>query len=287
MIRQNTSIGQISGIVMLAMLVLVLDACSPHRSFIESDDYAPAQNVDIHKIANAKPRYEPRSARGNPKSYDVNGQTYYVMTSNVNYVERGTASWYGSKFHGRLTSSGDPYNMYAMTAAHKTLPLPTYARVTNLQNGKSIIVKINDRGPFVNGRIIDLSYVAAQKLEITKNGTGYVEVRAITPGYQDTTKTATVKSKPAQIHPASYQHKSHGSNLYLQVGIFDKRDNAEQLSTKLSRLPIPDIRVTRDISNSQPRYRVRIGPVNGDHEADQLIKMLARQGIKGFRIRVD
>ena len=127
------------------------------------------------------PRYEPRSRNGNPPFYDVMGKRYFVLSSSVGYVERGVASWYGPGFHKVRTSTGEPYDMYAMTAAHKTLPLPAYVRVTNLQNGRSIVVRVNDRGPFVGNRIIDLSYTAAYKLDMLRNGTAMVEVRSLEP----------------------------------------------------------------------------------------------------------
>ncbi len=127
------------------------------------------------------PRNEPRSRNGNPPFYDVMGKRYFVLSSSVGYVERGVASWYGPGFHKVRTSTGEPYDMYAMTAAHKTLPLPAYVRVTNLQNGRSIVVRVNDRGPFVGNRIIDLSYTAAAKLDMLRNGTAMVEVRSLEP----------------------------------------------------------------------------------------------------------
>ena len=128
------------------------------------------------------PRIERRSRNGNPPFYDVMGKRYFVLSSSSGYVERGVASWYGPGFHKVRTSTGEPYDMYGMTAAHKTLPLPAYVRVTNLQNGRSIVVRVNDRGPFVGNRIIDLSYTAASKLDMLRNGTAMVEVRSIEPG---------------------------------------------------------------------------------------------------------
>jgi rare lipoprotein A len=132
-------------------------------------------------IPDMVPRIEPRSRNGNPPFYDVMGKRYFVLSSGVGYVERGVASWYGPGFHKVRTSIGEPYDMYAMTAAHKTLPLPAYVRVTNLQNGRSIVVRVNDRGPFVGNRIIDLSYTAASKLDMLRNGTAMVEVRTLEP----------------------------------------------------------------------------------------------------------
>jgi rare lipoprotein A len=132
-------------------------------------------------VPDAVPRYEPRSAYGNPPFYDVFGKRYFVLSSSADYVERGVASWYGPGFHKVRTSTGEPYDMYGMSAAHKTLPLPCYARITNLQNGRSIVVRVNDRGPFVGNRIIDLSYSAAAKLDMLRNGTAMVEVRTVGP----------------------------------------------------------------------------------------------------------
>ena len=154
------------------------------------------------------PRNEPRSRNGNPPFYDVMGKRYFVLSSSVGYVERGVASWYGPGFHKVRTSTGEPYDMYAMTAAHKTLPLPAYVRVTNLQNGRSIVVRVNDRGPFVGNRIIDLSYTAASKLDMLRNGTAMVEVRtleaavgvtaalAAPPAALPATATATAAASP-------------------------------------------------------------------------------------------
>ncbi len=142
---------------------------------------ASSGTFDPFAVPDALPKFEPRSRRGNPPFYDVFGRRYYVMSSSAGYVERGVASWYGPGFHAELTSVGEKYDMYGMTAAHKTLSLPTYVRVTNLQNQRSVIVRVNDRGPFVSTRIIDLSYTAAAKLDMLKNGTAFVEVRAIDP----------------------------------------------------------------------------------------------------------
>jgi rare lipoprotein A len=132
-------------------------------------------------VPDAIPRLEPRARNGNPPFYDVFGKRYFVLSSSAGYWERGVASWYGPGFHKVRTSTGEPYDMYGMTAAHRTLPLPAYVRVTNLQNGRSVVVRVNDRGPFVGNRIIDLSYTAAAKLDMLRNGTAIVEVRAIDP----------------------------------------------------------------------------------------------------------
>lgn len=145
-----------------------------------SPDGGPSNPPDLSQVPDAVPRDEPRARYGNPARYEVFGQTYYVKDSAEGYDQEGIASWYGTKFHGRRTSSGEPYDMYAMTAAHRSLPLPTYAEVTNLDNGKRVVVRINDRGPFVDNRIIDLSYAAATRLDMVDAGTAPVRVRTVT-----------------------------------------------------------------------------------------------------------
>lgn len=138
-------------------------------------------SIDLSNIPDAEPRVEPRSRYGNPPSYVALGKRYYTSSKSRGVVERGVASWYGKKFHGRRTSSGDTYDMYAMTAAHRSLPLPTYARITNLENGRQVVVRINDRGPFVKNRIVDLSFVAAHRLGMVEKGTAQVLLETIDP----------------------------------------------------------------------------------------------------------
>ena len=179
---------------------------------------APSGPANIAAIPDAVPRYELKSRRGNPPFYEVQGKRYFVLTKADGYVERGVASWYGPTFHGVSTSMGEPYDMYAMTAAHKTLPLPAYARVTNLKNGKSVVVRINDRGPFVANRIIDLSYTAAAKLDMLREGTTLVEVRALTPAAPD------ALTRTAELPPP---------DLYIQAGAFADEVNAERLLARL------------------------------------------------------
>lgn len=163
--------------ISIVLLILLLSNCAR----IRHKDGPPNFYVDESRIPNAVPRIEPLSKCGNMRSYCVFGRRYYVMRSSRHYVAVGIASWYGTSFHSRRTSSGERYNMLSMTAAHKTLPLPTYVEVTNLQNHRKIIVKVNDRGPFTANRhrLIDLSYVAAKKLRIIGHGTAWVRIKAI------------------------------------------------------------------------------------------------------------
>jgi rare lipoprotein A len=166
----------------LALLVL-LGGCSSAPVIKDQDGFPDAGIVptDLEAVPDATPAIEPRSKYGNPPTYEVLGERYFVLKSAEGYRERGRASWYGTKFNGKRTSSGEPYDMFAMTAAHKTLPLPTYVRVTRISNGRSVVVKVNDRGPFHQGRIIDLSYAAATKLDLLKDGSAEVEVEALDP----------------------------------------------------------------------------------------------------------
>jgi rare lipoprotein A len=218
------------------------------------------------------PRIEPRSAHGNPPFYDVAGKRYFVLALADGYVERGVASWYGPSFHGGSTSSGEPYDMYAMMAAHKTLPLPTYARVTNLRNGRSVVVRINDRGPFVANRLIDLSYTAASRLDMIHEGTTLVEVRALTPGVPD------VLTRSAQSPPPV---------LYVQAGAFLEARNAERLLSRLKAAGLASAFLASPIEGSSHLYRVRLGPVATVAEFDALTARLTALGIADARLALE
>jgi len=180
--QQRPAPLQKAAVALLPALLLVGCGSLPDRDgFFSSNDGAPRHNIDIAAIPAAEPRIEKRSQYGNPDSYVVNGRRYHVMKNSTAFKQQGLASWYGTKFHGRKTSSGEPYDMFAMTAAHKSLPLPTWVEVINNDNNKRLIVKVNDRGPFVAGRILDLSYAAATKLGIVATGTANVTIHAIDP----------------------------------------------------------------------------------------------------------
>jgi rare lipoprotein A len=214
---------------------------------------------------------EPRSARGNPLAYEVFGKRYFVLATSEGYRERGVASWYGPDFHARPTSSGEPYDMYGMTAAHKTLPIPAYARVTNLTNGRSVVVRINDRGPFVDNRIIDLSYTAAHKLDMTRAGTAFVEVEVITPGSLG--EAARGIDAPQAVPGLS------SPRLYLQAGAFGVAVNAERLAQQLRGAGIEQIVVLNPNATSA-LYRVRAGPIADVASFDILAARIARLGVE-------
>ena len=202
------------------------------------------------------PKHEPLSRYGNPGTYTVDGHTYEVLTSSSGYRTRGIASWYGTKFHSRRTSSGEDYDMYALTAAHKTLPIPTYVRVKNLSNGREAIVRVNDRGPFHTGRVIDLSYAAAAKLGLLPKGTAPVEIEALST------------TAPGKAHIAHY---------YLQAGAFNSRQLADSLRSKLSKLtPSPVF-----VEKYQHRFIVRVGPFASKQMSEQLKRSLALHGVTG------
>lgn len=268
------------GVFMFTWL-LFLSACGGLNIFPTTSDAAPNKQVDVANIPNAVPKNEAKSRYGNPKSYVVFGKRYYVMESGKGFAEKGIASWYGTKFHGKRTSSGETYDMYAMTAAHKTLPLPTYLKVTNLNNGRHIIVKVNDRGPFHENRIIDLSYTAAIKLDIVKYGTGLVEVRAIEPG----------QSMPANSGggaPVKTVLVSNGkAGFFIQVGSFGKLINAENLRQKLGPFGEHLVKISQVVVSGDTLYRVRIGPLSDIDIADSIVSKLANYGVLEHRIVVN
>lgn len=230
----------------------------------------PPLPQDISKIPEPVPRYEPRSTRGNPKFYEVLGRRYFVLESSDGYQERGVASWYGPGFHAATTSNGERYDMYAMTAAHKTLPLPAYVQVTNLRNGRNVVVRVNDRGPFKDGRIIDLSYTAAAKLGMLREGTTFVEVRALTPE-----QTA---APPATTTPSA---------LYVQAGAFSTEANASKLLAQLRSQGVEKSFVREDQLAGQTLYRVRVGPIPSVSEFDRVVTRLKSLGVADARLAAD
>jgi rare lipoprotein A len=252
-------------------------------------------------VPDAVPRIEPRSRYGNPPFYDVFGKRYYVLSSSAGYVERGVASWYGPGFHEVRTSTGEPYDMYGMTAAHKTLPLPAYVRVTNLQNARSIVVRVNDRGPFVGNRIIDLSYTAAVKLDMLRNGTAIVEIRAIVPAAPESAIQAAnampvvgasataVAAPPVAATLAAHAPGAPAANgtLYIQAGAFADPANAERLAKSLRGGNYGKVFVRTDQIAGRRMYRVRIGPVVGVEEFDRIVAALDKAGISDAHLALD
>ena len=271
---------------------LLLAACS--GSGLRGDGPPSSGSTRIPDLPDDPiPRPEPRSRYGNGPVYEVLGKRYTVMPSSKGYQERGVASWYGKKFHGNLTSNRETYDMYQMTAAHKSLPLPTYVRVRNLHNNKTIIVRVNDRGPFVHNRIIDLSYSAASKLDMIRDGTSLVEVTAINfddpSGDRPTRATTPPAPAPAPeavastaAEPAAGPVSSDANrrnDIYVQVGAFGERANAERRLRFLNSSGISDAFIYEDFASSPPLLRVRIGPVADVIQYDILVEELENIGV--------
>ena len=274
----------------------------------------PRNAPDVSQIPDAVPRAEPRSAFGNPPYYYVGGRRYAVLPSASGYVERGVASWYGTEFHGLRTSTGEPYDMFAMTAAHKTLPLPCYARISNLANGRSVVVRINDRGPFVANRIIDLSYSAAVRLDMIRTGTAFVEVDVLNPAAPTLTAsmpvtlpsvqaasigvssvpamnvapaatTASVAAPTTSTAPASAQ-PTPAAALYIQVGAYARADNAAGALRRLRAAGFDNV-FTLAPGSHQPLQRVRIGPIASVQQFDTMIGRLGALGFSSARLAQD
>lgn len=275
----NKIISILPIIPLIIFISFFLASCSSH---IKRGDGPPNFYVDETKIPNARPRPVKLSRIGN-KPYVVFGKRYYVMRSSKYYTATGIASWYGTMFHKRHTSSGEPYNMLAMTAAHRSLPLPTFVEVTNLKNHRKIIVKVNDRGPFHSNRIIDLSYVAAKKLGMLQKGTAPVRITAIDPySYgkrrrfffsQKTAPTRTLASSWRIVKKTTSVH-----SLYLQAGAFKNASNAKKLQKRLISLLKTNVIIVPPYAH-QRLFRVKIGPFRDMATADRLTTRLKHLGI--------
>src|SRR3990167_9433014 len=279
----------------LLFTALLLSSCT----HVARQDGPPNFYVDETKIPNAVPKAEPLAKYGNMQSYRVFGKRYFTLKSNRNYDEIGTASWYGTKFHAQRTSSGERYNMLAMTAAHKSLPLPTYVEVTNLKNHRQIIVKVNDRGPFEGNRLIDLSYVAAKKLGMLGHGTALVRVKSIDPlkygrntldkpvYTRDFYLTQNAVKTPAP-HPTYYASSHlgrHHPHLYLQVGAFKNKLLAEQQKRRLiAMITSSPIKVTPP-TDQKKLYRVQIGPIKDVATAQHITARLKAAGLNTHTIQ--
>ncbi|WP_095054616.1 septal ring lytic transglycosylase RlpA family protein [Pseudomonas sp. Irchel s3b2] len=266
-------------------------------------DGAPWWDVDVSRIPDATPTLHSGPYKANP--YTVLGKTYFPQQESKSYVASGTASWYGTKFHGQNTANGEVYDLYGMSAAHKTLPLPSYVRVTNLDNNKTVILRVNDRGPFYSDRIIDLSYAAAKKLGYAETGTARVKVEGIDPQQwwaakgrpaplmlnepkvaQNSAPVITASAgaveqwtPPPQQHaaavvPVQIDAKKNASvpasGQYLQVGAFANPDAAELLRSKLSGMVSAPVFISSIVRNQQTLHRVRLGPIGSQGEIQQV-----------------
>ncbi|MEO6064692.1 MAG: septal ring lytic transglycosylase RlpA family protein [Lysobacterales bacterium] len=275
--------------------------------FNDVRDSAPSSVPDVSNIPEPEPRDEPPSRYGNKSPYTVLGRTYRVMSEDAarGYRERGMASWYGTKFHGRMTSNQEPYDMYAYTGAHKTLPLPAYVRVRNLDNGRSLILRVNDRGPFHPGRIIDLSYAAAIKLGVHLTGTARVEVETVGPRgrarwSRNDSKRSVPESSVARVDAvrnsrAAPQSDSrapredgadllNGARWWVQVGSFTSLDNAHRLRDRLRDAGLGPVAVEAP-DGVNVLHRVRLGPESADARLVAIERRLRSLGLAGVRVR--
>jgi rare lipoprotein A len=284
--------------------VATIDPCAPTRVHRDSDytpgglyapgvsDGRPASAIDVSSVQEPRPVREPRARFGNRSPYTVLGKVYRVRDTSAGYVERGTASWYGTKFNGRATSSGEPYEICRFTAAHRTLPLPSIVRVTNLDNGRSVVVRVNDRGPFHPGRIIDLSYAAAVRLGVDRTGTAHVELRALTPDDDAPEFLVADDAMPGPggggsggtfVPPPHAPSSASPGKRWVQVGSFADKDNARRLADRLRAADIDDVDLDHVEVADRDLWRVRIGPVPGD-ELDGVLANLRRIGLSNPRV---
>lgn len=252
-----------------AFSLLGLTACGTFST--ETQDGAPTYYKNVNHIPNPVVRPLKKSKYGNPSSYVVNGKRYFVLPSAKGYRQTGIASWYGTKFHGRLTSTRETYNLYAMTAASPILPLPCFVRVTNLNNHRSVIVKVNDRGPFEDQRIIDLSYAAAAKLDMLKHGTAPVQVVALTPGYTSSASTASPRYlvdhwKYRQATKQEDVFAQPKSGLLIQIGAYSDYSNAQRVKQKVENYVHYPVIIQKANVNKRTVYLVKIGPLKNQQQ---------------------
>ena len=246
-----------------AVLVFTLASCAPKGRYYQHQDSAPKVTPENVTTKDAVARYEPY-APANMRPYTIRGIRYQPLKSGKGFSDIGKASWYGQKFHGHLTSNGEVYDMYQMSAAHKTLPLPSFVRVTNLANGKQVVVRVNDRGPFHRGRVIDLSYAAALKLDVLKTGVIDVKIDVI---HVDKTGKTTVGRQPEIIEKSTIKTKQP---LYIQVAALRNKPRIIQIGKHLEKL----LHQPFQTKFEKGIYKLHLGPLKSESEAEQLIKKL-------------
>ena len=286
-----------------------INPCAPTRRHLDSDytpgglyapgvaDSGPAVAIDVSGVREPVPRVEPHSRYGNRSPYNVLGKSYRVLDSAQGYHERGLASWYGAKFNGRATSSGELYDMCVFSAAHKTLPLPSFVRVTNLDNGRSLIVRVNDRGPFHSGRIMDLSYAAAVRLGVDRTGTARVELQALDGNGEPSLAadagagaseglagTDVARSDQAQSAASRVQGGPWpAGDAIIQVGSFGEKANARRLADRLQDAGVDDVDLDHAEVGGADVWRVRVGPVR-PAKLGGLMKRLQQLGLPNPRV---
>ncbi len=297
-------------IISAAFFFLNVQGCS----FYQGKDEGYRDPVKTSSIEGVIPKAEPRSRYGNPSSYVVFGKKYHVLKDSKGYRKRGLASWYGKKFHGRRTSSGETYDMHQLTAAHKTLPLPTYVNVRNLENGREMILRVNDRGPFHKGRIIDLSYAAAVKLGVYSKGVSEVEVEAI--DVQDYVSSGlALRETSSSRRNVRSGHKSAvrnvgggagpriraadttlpsssaaraagaaGKEFFIQVGAYQQQENAKKVVRELSKLKVDNVEINQKQTLGSIFYRIWIGPFTNRSDISNAVDRISKIGIRSYSV---
>ena len=275
-----------------AAVLLLCAACasSPPRSKSrpQPPPVPPSTAAGDAMAADAVPRAEPRSSHGNPPFYDVNGHRYQLLARAEGFTERGVASWYGPDFQGHNTSSGERYDMYGMSAAHRTLPIPCFARITNLVNGRSIVVRINDRGPFVANRIVDLSYSAALRLDIVRTGTAFVELRVVGPEPEGTSAQHS-SAQHISARAATAPNPLPAAAMYIQIGAFADEHNAQRTIDRLQGAGVAPVLSLTSTAEGGRRVlrRVRVGPIATVAQFDALAARLAGLGYPDAQLASD
>jgi rare lipoprotein A len=300
--------------ILVPFLAVVLTACVSHTPSQTSRTTQPVANAgryemdvdspllepfDLGIVRPVIPRREVRTIAGNKRPYTVNGQTYRVLPDEAGYSVTGTASWYGRKFHGHLTSNGEVYDMFQLSAAHTTLPIPSYIRVTNLDNGKNIIARVNDRGPFHSGRVVDLSYAGAVMLGYAGKGTARVKVEAVLP--DDVSHSAPSPAAPVIIASNSPERvaeekreietneiETNKGSEFLQVAAFSSLDAARNLVTRLSKFIALPVLIQSDAGqNGNVLHKVRIGPLSDGLAIEEIIQGVESAGLgTPFKVRI-
>ncbi len=273
--------------------------------YVLENDIAVNEPIDLDAIREVVPKIESRTSAGNKSPYTINGRTYRVLQDERDYTEVGVASWYGRKFHGHLTSNGEKYDMFQLSAAHTTLPIPSYIRVTNLDNGRSVIARVNDRGPFHPGRVVDMSYAGAVLLGYANKGTARVRVESIVPGSRgqvpQSAGPAAPLPEPRTAAPVVFATTSVESvaterqlieadegSEYLQIGAFATESSARNLQSRLQGMTMMGVVIHPETAaNGTLLYKVRVGPLAGDAEVQSLQDAVAaaRMGTP-FKVRL-
>ncbi len=280
----NLSLPSYKSILILALGCFLTACGSSNKGGFYKNDGPGKRKVDIDSISNAVPKDEP-FVKATLKPYSINGKRYVPLTSIGTYLEEGKASWYGRRYHGRKTSTGEVYDMFKMTAAHPTLPLPSYVRVTNVNNQRSVIVRLNDRGPFIGDRIIDLSYVAAKKLGVVSAGTGNVIVESLTPNSQNNRSSQTVANPATTILPvgpiaAPSQTQGGASTVNAQPPQLVPNQQGSQTQTGLNQNDV----VSQQVDNSIQDQWVQVGAFSSSKNAEDLLSRLKLSGYSNSQI---